>query len=330
MNNDSLAGVTRRQAMGTIGALALVPQVHASEAAYPTAPIRLIIPFPPGGSTDFIGRLIAERLSMQLKQPVVVENKPGAGGLIGSQQISRATPDGYTIGIGSSANMSMVPATMDKPPYDVVKDFAPVTSIVGMDVLMVTSPNVPAKNVKEFVAWAKAQPAPTFLATFGAGTSGHFAGFLFAQTAGLKFDPVHYRTVGDALAGLLSGDVHMLMSTPAVVQAQVNAGKLNALAINGAARSPSYPNVPTFQEVGYPDMQFSNWIGLVAPPNTPAALLERINAEVTSALKLPQVQEKLIAAGYRIIGNSRSEFGSTIQRDLAMWRNMVQSTGFKA
>ncbi|HSV83993.1 MAG TPA: tripartite tricarboxylate transporter substrate binding protein [Ramlibacter sp.] len=319
--------LTRRQALHTLGALSLSPAALAADP-FPTRPIKIIVPFPPASTTDFLARLLADALADQMKQAVTVENRPGAGGVIGTQQLARSTADGYTLGICSLATFAMVPATLKEPLYDVTRDFSPVSALISTDLVMATSMSVPA-TLREFTAWASAQSKPVFLGTLGAGTSGHFAGFMFGKAANIKWEPIHYRTNGEVIAALMAGDIHAVFTGPSVVQPQVKAGKLRALALVGDKRSAAYPEVPTFVEQGYKDMQFSNWIGIAAPAKVPADVLDKLHAEIMRAMNQPQVRNKLLEGGYTIIANRRDEFVDLVRKDAAMWADMVKVTGFK-
>jgi tripartite-type tricarboxylate transporter receptor subunit TctC len=309
-------------------AIGVVSPAAMAADPFPSRTIKIIVPYPPGSSTDFLARLIAERMSDQMKQSVTVENKPGAGGVVGTQQLALAPGDGYTLGICSLATFAMVPATMKDPLYDSTRDFSPLSALISTDLVMATSASSPA-TLAEFIAWASKQSKPPFLGTFGSGTSGHFAGFMFGKAAKINWEAIHYRTTADGLTGLLAGDVHAMFVGPSVVQAQVKAGKMRALALVGDARSAAYPDVPTFVELGYKDMQFSNWIGIAAPAKVPADVLDKLHAEIIKAVNHPQVRSKLLEGGYKIIANKRDEFAAGIRKDAAMWSEMVKTTGFK-
>jgi tripartite-type tricarboxylate transporter receptor subunit TctC len=328
LKSDDQFNVTRRQTLGILGAVSLSPMALAAEPAFPAKPIQFILPFSAGSSTDFISRVVAEQMAKQLSQPVVVENKPGAAGVIGTQQLVRSAPDGYTIGLVSTASLAMVPPTLKTQPYDSVRDLAPLTALVSTDLFMVTGPNAAANTLAGFVTWATKHTGSLFLATLGAGTSGHFAGFLFGQAAKIKFEPVHYKTFSDLMTGMVAGDVQAAFLSPSQILPHVKAGKLRALAMNGPTRLPALPDVPTFQETGYPNMQFSNLIGLAAPARTPLQILDKLSAEATKAATSPQVRQKLEEGGYRVIANSRDEFAATIRKDVFLWRDMVRTTGF--
>lgn len=329
MKKDQRFNFSRRRALEMLGAVALSPAAIAAEPAFPSRPIRLILPFSAGSSTDFLSRTVAQQLGAQLSQSVIVENKPGAAGVIGTQQLARSTPDGYTIGLVSLASLAMVPPTLKEPPYDAVRDFAPLSALVGVDVCLVAGPRAQGKTLPEFVEWARKQKEPLFLGTLGAGTSGHFAGFLFGQAAKIKFEPVHFKTLSDLLPAMVSGAVDVMVVVPSQVASFIKDGKLRGLATNGPVRLNAFPDVPTFKEGGYPDMQFMNWIGLAAPAKTPPEVLDKLSAEIIKATNLPPVRGKLEEAGFRVIANTREEFATIIRKDVVVWRDMVKTTGFQ-
>jgi tripartite-type tricarboxylate transporter receptor subunit TctC len=318
---------TRRHALEMLAIGVVSPAAMAADP-FPTKGIKIIVPYPPGSSTDFLGRLLAERLSDQMKQSVTVENKAGAGGVVGTQQLALAAGDGYTIGICSLATFAMAPATMKDPLYDATRDFSPLSQLISTDLVMATGMNTPA-TLKEFAAWASSQTKPVFLGTLGAGTSGHFAGFMLGKAAKINWEAIHYRNNADWMTALMNGDIHAVFTGPSVVQAQVKAGKMRALGLVGDSRSAAYPDVPTFVEAGYKDMQFSNWIGIAAPAKVPADILDKLHAEILKAVNHPQVRSKLLDGGYKIIANKRDEFAAEIRKDVTMWSDMVKTTGFK-
>ena len=328
MSERERSGLNRRQAAAILGGMALWPSAHAAEPAFPVRAIRLILPFSAGSSTDFISRLVSDQLAKQLHQPVVVENRPGAAGIIGTQQLARATPDGYTIGLISLASVAMAPPTLKDLPYDSVRDFAPLSALVSTDMFLVAGPRAQGKDLAEFVTWARAQDKPLFLGTLGAGTSGHFAGFMFGQAAKIKFEPIHYRTFSDLMPAMLSGGIDVMLLAPSQILPFVKEGKMRALAMNGPARVPAFINVPTFLEAGYPTMQFVNWIGLAAPAKTPPEVLDVLAAEIIKATHVPGVRTKLEEGGFRVIASTRDELAATIRKDVPVWKNMVKTSGF--
>ncbi len=321
--------INRRRAIQTAGALSLsISGLAAAQDVYPSKPLRIVVSFSPGSSTDLVARLIGEKLAEQMKQSVVIDNKAGAGGIIGTQFLARSAPDGYTIGIGSLATLALLPATMKEVPYDSVRDFAPLSELISVDLLMVTSTKMQPTTLPEFITWAKAQTAPIFMGTFGAGTSAHFTGHLFGKAAGLKLEVIHYKNQSDGLVGLINGDVHFMVPPPTVAEPQVKAGKLRALATNGKLRLKSFPEVPTFAELGYPGMTFSNWIGLLAPAKTPQPIIDRLAAEIQIAANVPSVRAKLEEGSYRMVVNKPEEFAATIRHDVPFWADFVKTSGF--
>lgn len=330
MTFSFLMKMNRRQVLKAMGALSLSGSVCAAEGHYPSRPIRLVLPFSAGSSTDYVSRTIAEMLSAQLKQSVIVDNKPGAAGVIGTQQIARASPDGYTIGLVSLASMAMVPPTLKETPYDPVKDFEPLGLLVSTDLMFVRGASVPANSVSEFVAWGRRQNKPAFLGTLGAGTAGHIAGVMFGQAAKLPFETVHFRTYSDLLSAMIAGEVHAMFVAPsAVLVPHVHGGKLRALATTGPSRLSTYSEVPTFNEAGYPDMQFLVWMGLVAPAGTPREIVERLTSEIEKARSTQVAKQKFEGAGFRVISGTRDEFSATIRKDVSTWKDRVRNAGIK-
>ena len=261
---------------------------------------------------------------------VIVDNKPGAGGLIAASEAARATPDGYTLMLGETGQLSIAPSSYNKLPYDPVKDFAPVSQVVSADfVLLVNPQKVPAKNVKEFVSWTQQQKG-LFMATFGAGTPGHFGAFMFGDAVKLKPEPVHYKTTADALGGLFSGDVQGVFASVGLAAPNVKAGKLVALGSTGATRTGALPDVPTIKEQGYNNLEFSSWFGIVAPSKVPADVLAKLSADIQKVVKSPDLKAKLEESGFRVTGTSREEFTRIIASDTVTWGKAVAATGFKA
>lgn len=316
---------------GLLPAAALA-QGAAPAAAYPTKPVRLIVGFAAGAGPDILARLLAQRLSEHWNNaPVVVDNKPGAGGVIAAAEAARAAPDGHTLLLGVTGNLIIAPASHRKLAYDPLKDFVPVSQVVSTDFVLLTAPDkVPARNVREFVAWSTQQPKGIFMGTFGAGTPGHFGAYIFGDAVKIKPEAVHYRNTGDVITGLLGGDVQGVFSSVGAATAQVQAGKLRALGVTGARRNPALPDVPTLKEQGYPDLSFEAWFGIVAPAGTPADTVNRLNADLLKVLAVPETRARFEAAGFTPTGTSREEFARIIQTDTAVWGKAVAATGFKA
>ena len=303
----------------------------AGGAAYPTKPVRIIVGFPAGTGPDIVARLLAQKLSEGWGNlGVIVDNKPGAGGLIAASEAARAAPDGYTLMLGETGQISIAPSSYNKLPYDPLKDFVPVSQVVTSDFVLLVNPlKVPARNVKEFVDWTKQQKG-LFLATFGAGTPGHFGAYMFGDAVKLKPEPVHYKNTSDALGGLFSGDVQGVFASVGLAAPNVKAGKLFALGTTGATRTHSLPDVPTIKEQGYANLEFSSWFGIVAPAKTPPEIIARLNADIVKAVQSPEGRARMEEAGFRVTGTSQQDFARTIAADTATWGKAVAATGFKA
>jgi len=301
----------------------------AAHAQYPAKPVRLVVGFPPGSGPDVAARIVAQRMQESWGTSVVVDNKPGAAGFIAAQEVARAAPDGYTLLLGEVAQLSIAPSTFKKLPYDPQKDFEPVAQVVSADFVLVTPLSVPAKSLQEYTQWAKDQK-DIFMGTFGAGTPGHFGAVVFAQAMKVRMEPVHYKNTGDAMIGTINGDAKGLFGSVALTSSYVKSDKVRALAMTGPSRSPLLPDVPTFRELGHPDLEFSAWFGVLAPANTPADVLDRLNVEVVKAVKAPEGRSKLEEAGFRVTGTSRAEFGKIIRDETARWGKIVKDSGFKA
>jgi tripartite-type tricarboxylate transporter receptor subunit TctC len=317
-------------ASATLLACAVTTGVQA-QASYPNRPVRIIVGFPAGTGPDIVARLLAQKLSEGWgNQGVIVDNKPGAGGLIAASEAARATPDGYTLMLGETGQLSIAPSSYNKLPYDPAKDFAPVSQVVSADFALLVNPlKVPAKNVKEFVSWTQQQKG-LFMATFGAGTPGHFGAFMFGEAVKVKPEAVHYKTTADALGGLFSGDVHGVFASVGLAAPNVKAGKLLALGTTGPARAAALPDVPTIKEQGYPTLEFSSWFGIVAPARTPPEILSKLSTDVQKAVTDPAMRTKLEDAGFRVTGTTAEAFARIIAADTVTWGKAVAATGFKA
>lgn len=311
-------------------ACAITTGVQA-QAAYPNRPVRIIVGFPAGTGPDIVARLLAQKLSEGWgNQGVIVDNKPGAGGLIAASEAARATPDGYTLMLGETGQLSIAPSSYNKLPYNPAQDFAPVSQVVSADFALLVNPQkVPAKNVKEFVSWVQQQKG-LFMATFGAGTPGHFGAFMFGEAIKIKPEAVHYKSTADALGGIFSGDVQGVFASVGLAAPNVKAGKLLALGTTGPARAAALPDVPTIKEQGYPTLEFSSWFGIVAPSRTPPEILARLSADVQKAVTDPAMRTKLEEAGFRVTGTTAEAFARIIAADTVTWGKAVAATGFKA
>lgn len=332
------SSLTRRFALRSVCAAALVAagsglvqSAHAQSTAYPSKPVRIVVGFAAGTGPDIVARLLAQKLSEGWGNlGVIVDNKPGAGGLIAASEVARAAPDGYTLMLGETGQLSIAPSSYNKLPYDPQKDFAPVSQVVTSDFALLVNPQkVPARNVKDFVTWTQQQKG-LFLATFGAGTPGHFGAFMFGDAVKLKPEPVHYKNTADALGGLFSGDVQGVFASMGLAAPNVKSGKLVALGTTGGVRSNALPDVPTIKEQGYPTLEFNSWFGIVAPGKTPPEILNRLQADIIKAVQSPEGKAKLEDAGFRVTGTTREEFARIIAADTVTWGKAVAATGFKA
>lgn len=328
--------VFRRHALAAgallaLGLGAVQAQTAPQAGAYPNRPVRIIVGFPAGTGPDIVARLLAQKLSEQWGGVgVVVDNKPGAGGLIAATEAARATPDGYTLMLGETGQLSIAPSSYNKLPYDPVKDFLPVSQVVSSDfVLLVNPQRVPSRNVKDFVGWTQQQKG-LFMATFGAGTPGHFGAFMFGDAVKLKLEAVHYKSTADALGGLFSGDVQGVFASVGLAMAQVRSGRLIALGSTGATRSGNLPDVPTLKEQGLANLEFSSWFGIVAPAKTPADVVAKLSADIQRAVRAADGKAKMEEAGFRVTGTSREDFARIIAADTVTWGRAVAATGFKA
>ena len=294
---------------------AAVP-VHAQQ--YPTKPVRFVVPFAPGGSTDTLARAIGIRLPEYLGHQVVIDNRPGANGDIGMLLVAKAPADGYTIVLGYIANLGIGPS-LYKMPYDPVKDFAPVMQVAGASNIMTAHPSVPAKNLKEFVAYAKANPGAVNFATAGVASIGHLTGEYLNERAGMKMVHVPYKGSGQAISDLVGGHVKVMISGMASTLLHVKTGKLRALAVTGPQRSEAVPDVPTIAESGFPGFEARSWFGVLTPANTPKPVITRLHTDIVKSLQQRDVKQRLTGIGFEIVGSSPDEFGAYIRSEIKKW-----------
>jgi len=313
-----------------VAAFATGLPLTAAAQAWPAKPIRMVIPFPAGGATDIIGRVIAQKLGAALGQQVVVDNKPGAGGTIGSDMVAKAPADGYTILMATSSTHSIGPALNPKMPYDAFKDFAPVVHVANAPSVLVVGSTFPAATAKDLVTLLKANPGKYNFGSSGIGTYPHLAAEMFKWRAGGLF-VVHipYRGTGLVITDLIAGQIAFLMDSIVSAQTHIAAGRVRPLAVSGAKRSASLPNVPTFAEQGVPNMDFSNWFGVLAPAGTPPDILARLNRELNTIVKDPEVVTTLARSGAEIAGSTSAQFGKTILDEHEAWKAVIQRAGIK-
>lgn len=298
-------------------------------AAFPDQAIRLNVGFPAGTGPDVVARTVGDQLSKELGQSVVVENKAGAGGQIAAHSVAQASADGYTILLGEVGSMSITPETTSKLSYAPLKDFDPITEAVRVNFVLVTPPDSPYKTLKDFIEAARTSKESFNIATFGAGTPGHFGAEMLAEAAGFKIVPVHYRSTGDAVSAIIGGQVQGAFITTAMASTQVSGGKMGALAITGEQRSNILPSVPTFNESGLPDVNFGAWFAFFAPDGTPGNVLDTLHGGIVKSLQAPNVQKVLQDAGFVIVGSSREETAKLMVEEQKRWSAVVKKTGFK-
>jgi tripartite-type tricarboxylate transporter receptor subunit TctC len=319
--------VARHMALVVAAVLVAAPVAFAQ--SYPTKPVKLVVPFPPGGSLDLTGRLLAQKLTEAWGQPVVVENKPGAGGNIGADLVAKSAPDGYTILLGALSTHAVNPSLYAKMPYDAAKDFAPITLIAITPNVLVVNAASPVNNVREFIAYAKANPGKLSFGSGSSGSAGHLAGELFKVETGTDAVHIPFKGGAPATQALLAGDTQFMFDNLANAMAQVKAGKLKALAVTTARRSPLVPDLPTMAEAGLPGFDISTWYGLFAPAGTPPAIVAKWNAEVTKILNTPDVRARLVADGAEPAPNTPEQFAQMIASELVKYARIVKISGAK-
>ncbi len=308
-----------------------VANVHAQAPAanYPAKQIRVIVPFPAGGPTDAIARAIGQKLSETWGQPVIVDNRPGAGGNIGTELAAKSPADGYTLFIGTVAN-AINQSLFAKLPFDFVRDFAPVTQNYVTGLILAVHPSLPAHSVKELIALAKAHPGQLSYSSSGVGGTPHLAGELFNSMAGVKMVHVPYKGSAPAMADLLGGHIQLTFDNMLTVLPQVKAGKLRGLAVTMTTRSPLAPELPTVAEAGLKGFEVKSWNGVVVPTGTPKEIIARLNGEIVRILRQPDLREKFLVQGVELVPTTPEEFGAFIKQDIAKWAKVIQLSGARA
>lgn len=315
----------------SVGAsLTLGAATAAAQAAYPGKPIRLVVPFATGGVTDTSGRLIAEHLSKRLGQQVIVDNKPGASGNIGTQMVAAAEPDGYTLLLGFDGTLVINPHVFPKVGFDTVRDFAPVGKIGDAILILVSHPGVPAKTLKDVIALSKTQSGGLSYGTSGTGGTPHIAGELLKQRTGANLTHIPYKGGGQAMTDLLGGTIPLVYTAVAGAIQHVKSGKLHAVAVSSAQRAPSLPEVPTFIEAGVADFDINSWVGLLAPAKTPRPIVDKLNTELNAVLNDPVVRERLNTLGISPSPGGPERFGRDMARDLARYGQVVKAANIKS
>jgi tripartite-type tricarboxylate transporter receptor subunit TctC len=312
-----------------LGAAMMLPTAARALDTFPSRPIRLIVPYPPGGGTDIVGRVLGEKVSASLGQPIVVDNRGGAGGVLGTEIVAKAAPDGYTLLLVPTSHV-INPSIYAKLPYDTAKDFAPITMVASVPILMAVNPRVPAETVRGFVEAAKANPkAIGNYGSAGVGTVFHLTGQLFNQLSGLSLQHVPYRGGGPTVTALLAGEVPLAFETMLSLQPHVRAGTLRALAITSARRSTTMPEIPTTAEAGFPELVAENSYALFAPARTPVPILTRLQETAVAALVLPDVRDRLREQGAEVVGNSSAELAAYVVAEIPKWAELARQAGVK-
>jgi len=326
--NKFRPGLVRRILLACAALATLLPFTAVAQT-FPDRPIRLTVGFPPGTGPDLLARLAGQKVSDLVKQPVIVDNKPGAGAQIATQMVARGSADGYNLLLGEAGSISIAPAAFTKLPYDAQRDVVGVAELAFADFVLLVPATSPHKSLAEMVQAAKAKGETLNFATFGAGTPGHFGAAEFAEQAGIKVEAVHYRSTADAVTAIISSQVSGAWVSTAVAGAQIKGGKAKGLAITAPNRSPLLPEVPTTAEAGMPKLRFSAWLGVLAPAATPTAVVELLNRRFVEAVQSPEVRQKLVDAGFTVTGTTVPETDRMLRAEAARWAGIVKTSGFR-
>ena len=309
--------------------LTLISHAALAQDAWPNKPLKMIVPFPPGGTSDIMGRMAGEELARALRQPVVIENIGGAAGNIGAEATTRAAPDGHTLLLNASSHV-INGILYPKLPYDPIRDFTPITQVASYQHMFVVHPAVAAKTVREFIALAKSKPGQLTIGNSGIGTPGHLAAELFKTTAGIDIIHVPYKGSAPATTDLLGGQLTGMFNNPVNTLPYTAAGKMRAIAVTGKQRLAVAPDIPTVAESGFPNFEAGTWFGLFGPANVPAAVVAKIREDVVRSLRLPDVQQKLGAQAWDTIGNTPAEFAAVIRTEHESWSKVIKAAGIRA
>ena len=320
-------GIRMSALFAALISLSEIATTHGA-SRYPERPVRLVVPFAPGGTNDVMGRIVAERLAARLGQPFVVDNRAGANSVVGSEIVAGAMPDGHTLLI-VAAGFAINPSLRRKLPYDTARDFAPVGRVGGGPYLMVVHPSIQARTVKEFVAWAKARPGQVNYASVGVGSPPHLAAELLKMTAAIDLNHIPYKGGGAVLPDLMAGRVSAFFGSISTLKPQVDAGKLRAIAVTTVKRAPAMPDLPTFIESGLEGYEVNGWYGLLAPGRTPAAIVNRLNGELGQVLNEPETRERFLQRGMEPAPGSAQEFGALIRSEIAKWEKVIRAAGIQ-
>lgn len=306
---------------------ALGVSMTAIAQTYPTKPVRLLVPYPPGGATDIFARLVGAKLTEALGQSFVIEQRPGAAGVIGADAAAKAAPDGYTVFIGQASNLAINQHLMKKLPYDPIKDFSPITRIAASPNLLVVHPSMPIRSIRDLVALAKAQPGVINYASAGNGSPGHLAAEYFRKMAQIDVVHIPYKGAAPAILDVIAGQVSFYFTSPIAAQPFVQAGRLRQVAVTSARRFPALPQVPSIAESGFKDIDIVSWWGLLAPAGVPADIVGRLHAATTKALDSPETKDRLASQGAMAVADTPGEFAAYIKAEIANWAKIVSASG---
>ncbi|MEI6737247.1 MAG: tripartite tricarboxylate transporter substrate binding protein BugE [Pseudomonadota bacterium] len=312
----------------TAGVIAVIPALSHAQA-YPHKPIKLIVPFAAGGTTDIVARIVANQFGIELGQPIIVENRGGGGGSIGANEVAKSTPDGYTLGMATVSTMAVNPAANAKIPYNNMTDFIPVTNFAAVPNVLTVHPSVPAQNLKEFIDLLKKNPGKYSFASSGTAGIGHMMGELFQASTGTDLVHIPYKGAGPAVIDVIGGQVPVLFDNLPSSKAHIDAGKMRLLAVAAPKRLSFYPNIPTFAEAGLPDVNDRVWYGLVVPAKTPKEIVDKLHAAAARAVNTPAVKEKLAAQGADPVANTPAEFSAQIKVEFEKMKGIVTKKGIK-
>jgi len=325
-----MSNVICRTVVVALAVLAGVANVPVFAQDYPGKPIRIIVQFTPGTSTDILARLVAQKMSEDWHQQVIVDNRPGAGAILGTEMGAKAAPDGYTLTMAVSSAFGINPTLYTKLPYDAVKDFAPISNLGLTPQTLVASPSAPFKTVKEFVSAAKQKPGQINFASLGSGSTSHLTMEMFRSTAGITLNHVPFKGSADAHTQLIGGQVPVMFDAIPATRPHIQSGKLRGLGIGTLQRSPFLPDLPTIAESGYAGFEAVGWIGIAAPAKTPAPILDKLNAEMVKIIHEPDVKEKLGTLAFTPVGDSRAQFATYMKSEIAKWGKAVKESGARA
>ena len=324
-----MSRISKVASLVAVGVFVTFGAASSSAQDYPSKPIRLVVPYPPGSGTDIVGRLLAQRLGESLGQQVYVDNRPGAGATIGTALVAKGTPDGYTILMADLGPLAIGPSFHRQLPYDPIKDLAPISQVAVLPFVLVVHPSVPAHNVRELIALAKAKPGELNYASVGNGTAVHLATELFRQIAGIDIVHIPYKGSAPALTDLVAGRTSMMFVNVLSVRGFLESGQLRAIAIGTAERSPSMPEVPTVAESVQPNFRAGVWFGLLAPAETPRAIIDKLNVETVRVLQTPDFKAKLIEQGAESVPSTAEQFSALIQAEMTKWADVIRSSGVR-